>query len=218
MLGNPKNVFWEAFLLAVIVFAIGFLLGSAFEENRLEDINEFYSKSEVSLMDVLALNSLTEVEDSSCGMLTASNIEFADKIYEEARLLERYDASERLSDNFKLAHQRYDLLRTFLWINSMKIEEKCENDFSSVVYLYEYETDDLTKKATQSVWSKILFDLKQKKGNEIVLIPIAGDTDLSSLNSLKERFNISELPVVIVNNEHVIRELGTVEDLEAYVK
>lgn len=218
MLGNPKNVFWEAFVLAAIVFAIGFLLGSAFEENRLEDINEFYSKSEVSLMDVLALNSLTEVEDSSCGVLMASNIEFADKVYEEARLLERYDASERLSDNFKLAHQRYDLLRTFLWINSMKIEEKCDGDFSSVVYLYEYESDDLTKKATQNVWSKILFDLKQKRGNEIVLIPIAGDTDLSSLNALKERFNISELPVVIVNNEHVIRELSTVEELETYLE
>lgn len=218
MLGNPKNVFWEAFLLAAIVFALGLLLGSAFEANRLEDINEFYSRSEISLMDVLALNSLVELEGSTCEVLMDSNVEFADKIYEEARLLERYDASERLSDNFKLAHQRYDLLRTFLWINSIKIVDRCEGDFHTVVYLYEYESEDLIKRATQGVWSKILFDLKQKRGNEILLIPIAADTNLTSLNSLIKRFDISEFPVVVVNNEHIIQELSSVEDLEAYLE
>ena len=51
------------------------------------------------------------------------------------------------------------------------------------IYLYEYETEDLIKKATNRVWSKILFDLKQEMKDKIILIPIAADSDLTSLNS-----------------------------------
>jgi len=68
-------------------------------------------------------------------------------------------------------------LRTLLWINLIDIPDKCKKDVSVVVYLYEYKTEDLTEKATNRVWSKILFDLKQEMGNKIILIPIAVDSD-----------------------------------------
>lgn len=217
MLGNKKNVFWEAFFLTAVVFCFGLILGIAFEGSRVDKINEYYAESEISLMDILALNNMVDLEDATCEKLIKYNLDFADKIYEEAFLLERYDDSGKITDKIKLAHQKYDLLRTFLWINSIKIMQKCEGDFFSVVYLYEYESKDLTKKATQNVWSKILFDLKQKKGNEIVLIPIAVDNDLGSLGSLIEKFEISEFPVVIINNEYVVEELISVEDIEEYL-
>ena len=52
--------------------------------------------------------------------------ELADKIYHEARILERYDDSRKISETLKYVHQRYDLLRTLLWINTAEIKEKCK--------------------------------------------------------------------------------------------
>lgn len=215
-LGNPKNAFWEAFLLAAIVFIIGLFLGIAFESSRVDRINEYYTLSEISLMDAFALNNIN-IEDTGCEVLINSSIKFADRIYEEAFLLERYESSGKITDDMRVAHRKYDIMRTLLWINTNDMLEKCEKDFSSVIYLYEYESKDLTKKATQNVWSKILFDLKQEKGDKIILIPIAVDSDLISLNSLIEKFEVSEYPVVIINNEHVIEELSSVEDIEKYL-
>jgi len=217
ILGNPKNVFWEALFLTVVIFVFGLLLGVAFEGSRLDRVNEYYAKSEISLMDVLALNSLIDLGDADCKELILANIKFADRVYEEASLLEKYDGFGKITSNLKLAHQKYDLLRTFLWINSLKTIEKCEEDFSFIVYLYEYKSEDLTRRATQDVWANILFDLKKEKGDEIILIPIAVNSNLTSLNSLIEKFEISEFPTVIINNKYIVKELSSIEDIKKYI-
>lgn len=211
-----KNVFWEALVLTVAVFVIGIFLGISFEESKLKEINQYYALSEISLIDSLALGNMADLNGSSCETLVSYNVKFADRIYQEAFLLEKYESSGKLSDAFLLAHQRYDLLRTLLWINTMKTKEKCREEFSIVVYLYEFKTEDLNKRAEQNVWSRILFDLKQKRGNEILLIPIAVDSNLASLNSLLEKYEIEDFPVVIIDDE-VISELSSVEELENYL-
>jgi len=217
---NTKSVFWQALILTIIVFVAGIFLGIAYEGSKIDEINDYYVLSEIFLMDSFAISKLTSIVDTglvSCDILIDTNIEFADKIYREAYILEKYEESGKLSEALKVLHRKYDLLRTLLWINLMDIPNKCKENVSVVVYLYEYETEDLAKKATNRVWSKILFDLKQEMGNKIILIPVAVDTDLSSLNFLISRYNISKYPVVIID-EHVISEINFIDDLKEYLE
>lgn len=218
MLKSRKHVFWEALFLTVVVFFFGMLLGVAFENSQLQSVNEYYAKSEISLIDILAMNSITDIRSIDCEFLIESNLNFADRIYEEAVILEDYENAKKLTENIELAHKKYDLLRVFLWTDSMKILEKCGRSFSSVVYLYDAEPQDLEKKATQGVWSKILYDLKQIKKDDIVLIPIGVDGELESINLMVKRFEIEELPVVVINNKHVVTELSSVEELEEFLE
>jgi len=217
LLKSRKHVFWEALFLTVLVFFFGILIGVAYENNQLQRINNFYAESEISLVDILAMNSISDVRSIDCKFLVQSNLNFADKIYSEALLLEDYEKSEKLTDSIKLAHKKYDLFRVFLWTDSMKILEKCGKSFSSVIYLYESSPENLDIKATQGVWSKILEDLKSQKQDEIVLIPIGVDGSLESVNLMVQRFGVEKFPVVIINNEHVITELSSVEELEKYI-
>jgi len=217
---NTKNVFWQALILTIIVFVAGIFLGIAYEGRKIDEINDYYVLSEIFLMDSFALSKLTDVmgtDSVKCHVLVDANIEFADKIYEEAYMLEKYEESGKLSEALKILHRKYDLLRTLLWINLIDIPDKCKENVSVVIYLYEYETEDLTKKATNRVWSKILFDLKQEMKGKIILIPIAADSDLTSLNSLISRYDISEYPVVIID-EHVISQIDSVDDLKEYLE
>ena len=219
---NSKSYFWQALVLTVIVFIIGIFLGIAYEGNRLDKINEYYVLSEISLMDALALSRLTDVDLSrgviDCEILIDANTNFADRIYSEAILLEKYEESGKLTEALRLAHTKYDLLRTILWLNVMNIPEQCKKNISVVVYLYEYETEDLTKKAINRVWSRILYDLKRDVGNRIILIPIAVDSDLTSLNSLISRFNISSYPALIIDDEKVFSEIKSVDELKKHLK
>ncbi len=216
-LGNPKNAFWEAFLIAIVVFVLGLLLGIAYENSNLNKIDDYYTQSEITMIDFLVLNSVIDIGESNCDFLEKSIFDFADRIYWESITLEKYEDSEQISDSMKLAHKKYDVLRTFLWVNSIDLNKRCESNFSTLVYLYEYESEDLTKRATNSVWSKIIFDLKQKKGDNVLLIPIAVDNKLNSLKSMTQKFNITEYPVLIINNEIVIDELKTIEDIQTYL-
>ena len=216
-LGNPKNAFWEAFLIAIVIFVLGLLLGIAYENNNLKKIDDYYAQSEITMIDFLVLNSVIEVGESDCDFLRESIFDFADRIYWESITLEKYEDSAQVSDSMRLAHDKYDILRTFLWANSIDLKNRCDSNFSTLVYLYEYEPEDLTKRATNSVWSKIIFDLKQSKGKEILLIPIAVDNKLNSLKSMTKKFNIAEYPIVVIDNEFVIDDLKTIEEIEKHL-
>lgn len=216
MLGNRKNVFWEALLVAATVFILGLLLGMFFESSLVERMNRHYTDSEISLMDMFALSNAINSEIIGCDYAIQANIDFANIIYNQGLILEEYEKSNQISDEIKLTHKKYDVLRTLLWLNLINIENNCGEKFFTVVYLYEYDSEDLTKRALQNVWSKVLEDLKKERGNEIILLPISGNADLVSLNSLLEKFEVSTLPVVIINNEHIVRELTSVRELDSY--
>jgi hypothetical protein len=213
LLNNRKRVFWEALFLTVVVFLFGLLIGVAYEASKTSEISTYYTNSEISLMDVFALNSMVSLNSQDCKTLTEANLEFADRIYNEALLLEKYESAGKVTKDIEIVHERYDILRTFLWINNIETSQKCKENYSTVVYLYEYYSKDLAKKAEQNVWSKILSDLKQKEGNKILLIPIAADSNLTSLNSLTSKFNITHYPVVVINEKDVIYDLTSVEQL-----
>jgi len=217
---ESKSVFWQALVLTIVVFIIGIFLGMTYEGRKLGEINDYYILSEIFLMDSFALGKLTDVENTSlvdCEFLMDKNIEFADKIYNEAHLLEKYEESGKLSEALKILHKKYDLMRTLLWINIKGIPDKCKENVSAVIYLYEHETKDLAEKATNEVWGKILFELKQEMQNRIILIPIAADSDLASLNLLLLKYDIQEYPAVVID-EHVIYQIGSVDNLKKYIK
>ena len=216
MLGNKKNAFWEAFLIAGVVFILGLLLGLFVEQNRVQQVNDYFSEAETSLIDSVALSNSLDI-GNNCQDLISTNIQFADSIYQQAVLLEQYEQAGKISDSIMIAHKKYDLLRTILWQNLIKINDKCPGKFNFVIYLYNYNPPGLNEKAVQNVWSKILYELKQKEGSNVVLVPISASSNLSSLNYLMKEFNVSDLPAVIINDKTVVYNLTSTADLEKYL-
>lgn len=215
---NPKRAFVEALIISIVIFIIGIILGMSFESSRLDRVNDYYSASEVSIIDSIALGRLSDIDILNCDEINELNIQLADKIYEESYELQKYEDSGKITDNLKLVRKKYDVLRTLLWINVIKSNEKCNSDISSVVYLYEFQPESLEKRALQIVWSRVLFDLKQQEGNKIILIPISVSSNITSLDSLIKTFNITDYPVVIVNEKAVLYNIESVEDIEKYLK
>ena len=102
-------------------------------------------------------------------------------------------------------------------MNILDAKEKC-GEMNSVVYLYVYDSDDINIKSEQGVWSRLLRDLKEEEGNNIVLIPIAADSDLTTLDSLIKRFGVQKYPAVVINEKHVIYDIESASNIEKYLK
>ena len=214
MLKSKKHVFWEAFIITIVIFLAGIFLGMLVETNNSNKISNLYLQSEISFADTVASSGLIENSDFDCNIIKQNNIDFANRIYAEAKLLEEYEASGKLTEGMKLLHKKYDLLRTLVWTSNQKSLERC-NNYNLIVYLYEYESEDIAKKATQNVWSKIILDVKTQNGN-ILLLPIAADQNLISLDLLIGRHNITHFPALIINNNKVLYDIentATIEDL-----
>jgi len=205
MLKSKKHVFWEALLITIVIFLAGLFLGMLIETTNTTKISNLYIASEISLTDAAATSALSEDESISCDIIKENQINFANQIYQEAKLLEQYEDSGKLTDSMLLLHKKYDLLRTLLWTSNQKTLERC-NNYNLIIYLYEYKNEDAEIKATQNVWSKILLEIKTEN-HDTLLLPIAADQNLASLNLLIEKNQVQKFPALIINNDQILYEL-----------
>ena len=212
---NKKHVFWQALFLTLLFFFLGIVLGIYVEQIRADSVNVAFYQSETSLYDSFALGKLIDSNQISCGSLRNATVDFADRIYGEAKELEQFESSNKITDSVKIIHKKYDLLRTLLWMNILSMKEKC-GEVNTVVYLYNYSADDIETKSKQDVWSKVLQDLKNSKGNDIILLPIAVDQNVSSLNYLIN-YDIKKYPAVLINEKKIFYEPQDTEKIESYL-
>ena len=215
-LESKKHVFWQAFFLTLLFFFLGLILGIYLEQIRIDNTNIAFYQSESSLYDSFALVKLSENPSVSCEDLKSASVDFADQIYEEAKSLEKFDKSNKLTNSLKVVHRKYDLLRTLLWMNIISFKENC-GEINTAVYLYEYDNKNLEIKSKQIVWSRILEDLKNEMGDNLILIPIAVDQNLVSLDYLIKTYGLTVFPAVILNEKNIFYEHETVKELEKYL-
>jgi hypothetical protein len=218
MFQSQKNVFWEALLITLFVFGIGVILGVIIENWRTNQIDSLYQQADVELLDMKLQNELYAQGNFNCSSAILENNNFADKIYEEAKILDNYERANKLTDKILLQHKKYDILRSMIFLNSLEIQKTCKSSYNTVLYFYKYNNPRLDLRAKQDVFSRLLGELKQKQGSNILLIPMAADNDISSINTLLNIYNISisELPVVLINGKIKLTDIGNINQLESY--
>lgn len=214
---NQKWNFLYALILTLVVFNLGIFMGYMLESSRLDTIDELSFKAEMMLLDQRIQNDAFEIIDLDCELIIKENIDFADKIFEDAMKISEYEKANRINNEIVIYHERYDLLRTLFWMNSIKIKEKCNPDYHNVVYFYKYNDPTLDQKSRQRFFSKLLWELKSRYGNNVMLIPIAADNDLPSIELLIKKYNIEELPSILIDEKTVLTEIGGFEEIEKYL-
>ncbi|MFH1607703.1 MAG: hypothetical protein ABIA78_01070 [archaeon] len=214
---TQKYVFLQALVITIIIFNLGIYLGYKLETSRVDKIEEWYLRSEMELLDQRIQESAFDVVDLDCNSVFEENIKFADRIFEQALVIKEYEDANRINEDIIILHKKYDLLRTLFWVNSMKIKEKCALDYHNVVYLYDYDEPTIDQKAKQRFFSNLLGEIKERKGSEIMLIPIAADNDLASLNLLLDKFGVTELPVILIDEMIKVTDVESVDDVEKYL-
>jgi len=199
------------------MFNFGIYAGYKLESSRINQINDWVIESELELLNQRIQRDAFDVIGLNCDSLVEENIAFADRIFSEAVKIEKYENANRINGDIILLHKRYDLLRTLLWINSIKVKEECNPDYHNVVYLYQYNEPSLEQKAKQRFFSNVLTELKDKKGGEIILIPLAGDNDISVIGMILDKYEVSELPVILIDEKIKITEIESLDDIEKYL-
>ena len=211
-----KHAFWQALVFTVIVFSLGLILGFFLESRQSEGIYSRLVDSELNILDEQLRQRVISDSNISCVLAKESLFFFADKIYDEAIELEEVDTTGRLGD-LTVLHRRYDLLRTLLWLEAENLKQRCREDFHIVTYLYLYNTDDVDTSSRQNYFSRQAFDLKMDNPESIVLIPIAVDTHVASIDVLVRSFGLNTYPATIIDGRDVITEVVTLEELEERV-
>jgi hypothetical protein len=212
------SYFWQSLIICILVFAVGIYLGYAFEANRSSKIVDLYQQSELELMDIQIQNNILSMKDFSCSSYSDEIINFADRVYNESKILDRFETANEFTTDIELQHKKYDLLRTLLWTQAIEMKKKCNSSVDIVLYFYEYASDDLDLKSQQNIFSKKLSEVKQEVGNSIILVPMAGNLNLTSIDIIKRNYNITILPTILINDKIKIDNIDNLAKLSDYLK
>jgi hypothetical protein len=150
----------------------------------------------------------------SCNQTKKEIFDFADRIYNEAYKLEKYDGASKFSDILSEAHRKYDLLRVLLLTESNSLKNRCKLDYFNAVYVYQYKPESDEVQAKQVVFARLLEKLKEKHPNQILLIPMAGNLNLTSVDVILNSHKVSEVPVILIDGIKPIYNITYYEDLE----
>lgn len=211
-----KAAFWQALVFTVIVFTLGMIGGFFLEMRQSEAIYSRLVDSELNIIDEQLRQRIILDSNLSCSLAKESLFFFADKIYDEAIELEDADATGRLGD-LTVLHRRYDLLRTLLLLEAQNLKERCNENFHLITYFYLYNVDDIEISSKQNYFSRQVFDLKTNHAQDVILIPIAVDTNVASVDAFVKSIGLKTYPVIIIDNHKTVNELISLEELEALV-
>lgn len=212
------RVFLESAIISMLILIIGFSFGLFFESNRNDLILESYKDYEVEALDLKLQNYYYQIMDSSaCDSAIAQNFEFADDIYLRGLDLERFEESNQITNELLREKKRYSLLKTELWLNTILLKKKCDTNFDTVTYLYAGQPTSSAVVAEQKIISNVLKDLKEEYGNNIILLPIAGDLNLKAVELQQRVYGVDSLPSLIINEQDVLVGFHTQEELEQYL-
>lgn len=213
------RIFIESFLLAGLIFLIGFSLGFYAENYRTSKIIADYRVNEVESLDLKLQNYYYQIMNrESCDSAIEQNFIFADKVYNEGLQIEKFDEVSQISEKIKTEKKKYVLLKTELWLNTLLLREKCNENFTTVVYFYSSDPSDTVKVAKQKMLSNILKEIKEERGNKIILLPIAGDMGLDIVDLQMKIYNINELPSILINEKDVLIGFNNKEEIEKYLE
>lgn len=213
-----RKVFLKTFALTVLVFIIGFYAGILFDNLRLEEIKSRLTEIDNLWNDVRLLQSFTQrmIDNKSldCSILLRENLIAGDKIYQEGQKVEEYEKANRFTPTIFVEKERYALLDLQFWLNSIDMKKICNASYSTVIYFYSQNN----KTVEQGFQDKVLLDLKEKCGPQIIYITFPSDMGITTLNVIRDIYNIEKLPAIMINESMVLYSPISTRELEKYVK
>jgi len=216
-MGKSKRVFWQALIFTVVIFSIGIILGFFLDFSRADKVQLNLLNSEINLLDEQLREGIVGNFNVSCEASRESLFNFANNIYDEAVQLESYDSASKFGDTLFILHRRYDLLRTVLWMQAIELKKTCGDDFHTVVYLYEYNVDDVDVRSKQLFFSRLLLDVKNDMPEDVVLIPIAINMDLESVDLIRQSYDLPKEAAIIIDEKKVVSDIVTFDEFKNLV-
>ncbi len=219
---NPTRVALMAGAITLLVFSIGIWFGLNMQDQRVEEIKNDYLQIQINWNDVKLQSEILEKNGISnekmCETAVNQNLNFGEQVYEKGKKIENYEQRNEFSDQLIIQKKEHNLLKLQFWLNSMNIQKKCDNaKYINVVYFYKDNPTNIEEEK-QNKLSGILFDLKQEKGHKIMLIPIAADLKLSSVETMVSKYAVNKFPAVLINENILIEDVKSKEDLQKIIE
>lgn len=199
-----------AFVLTLVVFAGGILIGVMLENIRLNHSNQVLLAERIDLRSLQLQQKYIESGQADCKVLNKILEADINELNKKMAEVMEYEKKSFLNqDEFNLLLQDYFLTEIQFLLVSQEIDKKCERDSIKIIYFY-----DENKEETQGV---ILDYLKKVFGSRLLIFSLDSTfRQEPMINILLTSYKIETFPSIIIENK-VLQGHKSVEELKEII-
>jgi len=199
-----RNKYIIAVVFTITAFLLGFLVNSVIEGKRLDLSQQVLSEQKVELESLYVQFLYTDLlaTEENCSEALGVLDYNLNILGETQRKLEEYNSEASLrKESFPLILRTYYLEEIKFWLLAQKIQRLCKDNFDHILVLNffygsKYECGDCESQ------NFILTNLKNEFKDDLLIFNFnVKFTDEPMVHILKEKYNITEYPTIIINNK-----------------
>jgi glutaredoxin len=196
-----RKINWKVYLVSAIITLIIFSLGvglSFFLSDEKYDIIR-YDLEEMKLkqMDMeLELMLMNSIGKESCDTLKYEIEKMASLNSELEDKVNLYDNEMITNPDFHILKKQYMMSLIEFWSYLELYKKNCNSSVNTILYFY--SIDDCNDCQAQGF---VLSYLKEEYPEDIMVFALDKNEDLYSMDLVKNVYNITEAPTLIINNE-----------------
>lgn len=219
-----RRINWQlyvvSFVIALLVFAAGVLVGNMLNSKLLEDLQQRFDSLRVQTQETELLLLLTQqvpsanesVREGVCKIYIGQLERFDTETFEFGKKLTLLQSKQGFDDPSVVGTRRdYSSLelRDFLLIN--EVNSICTEKLNTAIYFYSHSNCSTCNRQGEE-----LTNLKNENPLKNMIYSFDVDYDIPSINLLKAQYSVSELPAVIINGKK-LEGFTPLEELRKYV-
>ena len=214
------NIFLKAGVITATILLLGMLIGYWLDEQRASSLTNSIEDLNVKYMDAVLQTKYIEnfkTNEYFCSASVNKTIELIKNAIKQGVLLERYEKVNRFSSRLLMEKRKYATILMNLWFNAIKLRSICKDNYTTIAYFYTYHTKSLKEKTEQDIQSKVLIQLQKKcKKNEILIFALPVDLNITTIDLLKNQYNITSTPTTLINERWVFKGTTNYKELINY--
>ncbi len=194
-----KKTIISALIISAILFSGGIFVGYSLNREKLTGI-EYHIDAINSDMENFQLQFLffdVLGENATCPLLESTLSNINEESYEIGTRLDQYGNDNELKDfnEYENLKKEYSRILVSYWLLANKLKESCKSHSSTIIFFIGKECVKCDEQAF------VLTYLKEKLGEQVLIFTLDGTLDEPSIEVLKEYYNITGYPSLVINGE-----------------
>lgn len=213
------KIYIKAAFFTLIVFSVGIGIGIYLDSLRISFFASKFEEFQIDfsnlILEEMFFKSILAEEDRLCSIYNEKTTKLAEKAGKLGSYLESLrEATKLKSYEFEILKQKYFLSNLQLWLHMIGLREKCNYNVTTILFFY----TSLSKCDDCIAQGIILSRLKKQNPDYYMIFAVDVDSKLGIVSTLKQYFNITQVPAVVINENIKLEGFHSEERLRKYIE
>lgn len=197
--------YFFAALLTVIIFVSGIAASNVMDELRQDSLETADREDLIELESLQLQMKYLEEETESCSTMEKGLTNIVEDYNENLGRVQGFkDSSILKKDEYSQLKREYVLSGLRYWMTAEDLQDRCNQSYTTALFFTSNVGDENCDECQRV--GNTLTDLKQAYGDDFLVFSAPTEMDEGMIELLKNRYNVSERPAVVVNGEKVLKE------------